>query len=85
MTIKNILDLRKHAAQTLELLERGKIDNAHAAVNAKLYESMVSSLKTELEYHKMLKQRPVIDFLDCAPLLEIETPKKTKVKMIGKK
>lgn len=84
MAIKNILDLRRHAAQTLEQLEKGKIDKAHAAVNAKLYESIVSSLKTELEYHKVLKQKPIIEFLDCAEVMEIE-PRKPKMKLIGKK
>lgn len=66
MTVKNINDLREHAAKTLELLDQGKIDTTRAAINAKLYESMVSSLKTELEYHRMLKQCPTIKFLDCA-------------------
>jgi hypothetical protein len=79
MAIKNIEELRKHAAMTLEKLEKGKIDNSQAAVNAKLYESIVSSLKTELEYHKMLKQMPEIEFLDCADVRVISQQKTLKI------
>ncbi len=64
MKIKNIKDLRNHAAETLELLDQGKITTVQAACNAKLYESMVSSIKAELEYNRMLSREPDIDFLE---------------------
>ena len=72
--IKNIDTLRDHAIETLENLERKKIDVVQAGVTAKLYESIMSSLKTELEYHKMLEQKPNIEFLNGAKV--IETTKK---------
>ncbi len=66
MKINNIEDLRNHAIKTLEKLETKKIDMAEAGVTAKLYESLMSSLKTEMEYHKMLGHLPKIKFLDGA-------------------
>lgn len=62
--IKNIQDLRMHAVKTLDDLGKKKIDVVQAGVTAKLYENIISSLKTELEYNKMLDQQPTIDFLD---------------------
>lgn len=64
--IKNIQDLRQHAVNTLTNLEKNKIDVVQAGVTAKLYENIISSLKTELDYHKMLDQKPIIDFLEGA-------------------
>jgi hypothetical protein len=66
MKINSIEDLRNHAIKTLEKLESKKIDMAEAGVTAKLYESLMSSLKTEMEYHKMLGQLPRIKFLEGA-------------------
>ncbi len=66
MRINSIEDLRNHAIKTLEKLESKKIDMAEAGVTAKLYESLMSSLKTEMEYHKMLGQLPRIKFLESA-------------------
>lgn len=76
----NIHDLRQHAIATLEKLGTKKIDIMEAGVTAKLYENIMSSLKTEMEYHKMLGHTPTIDFLEGAPI-EI----KEKVKRLGKK
>jgi len=78
MKIKNVKDLREHAAQTLELLDKGKIDTIQAACNAKLYESMVSSLKAELEYNRMLQRNPNIDFLENDSLPKMKELKKLK-------
>jgi len=66
MNIKNIEDLRNHAIKTLDKLESKKIDLAEAGVTAKLYESLMSSLKTEIEYHKLLGHLPKIKFLESA-------------------
>lgn len=84
MKINNIEDLRQHAINTLEKLETKKIDMAEAGVTAKLYESLMSSLKTEMEYHKMLGHLPTIRFLEGA-LYEMKETKKIEVdaKLIG--
>lgn len=62
--LSNINDLRAHALETLKKLEKGKIDVEEAGVTGKLYESVMSSLKLELEYHKMLGQQAKIHFLE---------------------
>ncbi len=85
MAVKNINDLRKHAAETLELLDNGDIDVTQAACNAKLYESMISSLKAELDYHRMLKQTAIIDFLDCAKVIEPNMKVIEQKKLVDKK
>lgn len=73
--IKNLDDLRRHAIETLTRLEKREIDVSQAGVTAKLYESIMSSLKTELEYHKMLDQRPCIPFIEGAEIKEISQTK----------
>lgn len=84
--MKNIEELRGHAIDTLKKLESKKIDMAEAGVTAKLYESVISSLKTEMEYHKMLGQSPRIKFLEGA-VIDIASQKKidTQAKLLTKK
>lgn len=62
--IQNISDLRRHAITTLEKLEKNKIDCAEAGVTAKLYESVISSVKVELEYSRMLGESPSVKFIE---------------------
>lgn len=66
MTIRNISELREHAIATLGKLQAKKIDVVEAGVTGKLYENIISALKTEMEYHKMLGQEPRINFLEGA-------------------
>lgn len=82
--MNNIEELRAHAISTLKKLESKQIDMAEAGVTAKLYESLMSSLKTEMEYHKMLGHLPRIKFLEGAAY-EIKEAKKIDVekKLIG--
>ncbi|MCW1908607.1 MAG: hypothetical protein KIH63_004670 [Candidatus Saccharibacteria bacterium] len=84
MKINSIEDLRNHAIKTLEKLESKKIDMAEAGVTAKLYESLMSSLKTEMEYHKMLGHLPRIKFLEGATY-ELKEEKKEKLENQKKK
>lgn len=66
MEINNIDALRKHAIDTLSKLSQGKITTEEAGVTGKLCENVVSTLKIQLEYAKILSQEPTIDFLeDC--------------------
>ncbi len=72
--------MREHALGTLNKLAAHKIELMEAGVTAKLYESIISSLKTEIEYHKMLGNEPTIKFLEGAI---IEKP--VNKKMLEKK
>ncbi len=84
--MNNIEDLREHAISTLKKLETKAIDMAEAGVTAKLYESLLSSLKTEMEYHKMLGHLPRIKFLEAAAY-DLKNEKKIEIdrKLLGEK
>lgn len=83
--IKNINDLRAHAILTLKKLEKGKIDMSEAGVTAKLYESVISSLKIELEYNKMLGSDPFIPFLEDESNTKKLMSKQDNKKLLGSK
>ncbi len=81
MKIKNITLLRDHALETLEKLASGKIDVDEAGVTGKLCESVMSTIKSQLEYAKMLNREPNIPFLgdlSKQPRLIEMTPEKEK-------
>ena len=63
MSIKNIEDLRQHAIEALEKLSEGKIDVEEAGVTGKLCESVMSTLKLQVDVAKMLGREPNIPFL----------------------
>lgn len=77
--IKNIEDLREHAIETLRRLETQVIDVAEAGVTAKLYENIMSSVKTELEYNKMIDRAPVIPFMESHSTKMIDVTPSTKL------
>lgn len=64
MKITNIDSLRNHAIDTLEKLTRKEISVEEAGVTGKLCENVVSTIKVQLEYAKMLQQDPEINFLE---------------------
>lgn len=68
MQIRDIDALRKHAIETLEKLSKGTISTEEAGVTGKLCENVVSTLKVQLEYAKMLSQEPDIAFLESSTL-----------------
>jgi len=81
MSIKNIDELRKHAIDTLTKLSTGEISTEQADVTGKLCENVVSTLKIQLEYSKMLGQEPTVTFLEDCTLPNgrlIENIKETK-------
>lgn len=81
MKPKNIDELREHALDTLEKLSKGKISVEEAGVTGKLCENIVSTIKVQLEYAKMLDQKPIIDFVEKSTLPKgrfIEQVKETK-------
>jgi len=61
--IKNIEELRNHALDTLEKLANGSIDTAEAGVTGKLCEGVIATVKSQLEYARMLDQQPEIPFM----------------------
>lgn len=68
--ITNIEELREHALSVLEDMEDGRVDIRGAAVATKLYDNVISSLKTELEYCKLKKIEPNIPFLEIKNTIE---------------
>jgi len=69
--MKTISDLRQNALKTIQDFQSGKIEIDEAAATAKLYESVISSCKIEMEYHKFLKRMANIEFLEGAPLINV--------------
>jgi hypothetical protein len=63
MKLKNINDLRNHALECLEKLANGDIDTQEAGVTGKLCEGVISTIKAELEYARMLGKEPKIPFM----------------------
>lgn len=60
--IKTMVQLRETVIKALEDLEEGKIDITQAAAIAKLSETIVSGLKSEMQYAILTNQKPVIAF-----------------------
>jgi hypothetical protein len=63
MKIKNINSLREDAILTLEKLEKKEIDITEAGIRAKLYETIISSAKSQMMYAGMLNKQPKIEFM----------------------
>lgn len=84
--IKNIDDLRQDALDTLEKLSNGEIDVDQAGVTAKLYESVMSTVKTQLQVAVMLRREPNIPFLgDCDKGNMLVHESKSHFKILEKK
>jgi hypothetical protein len=62
--ISSIEDLRDHALLTIQKLANQEIDTAEAGVTGKLCESVISTVKAELEYARMTDQEPRIPFMN---------------------
>lgn len=62
--IDSIELLRDHALETLAKLSRGEIDVPQAGVTGKLCENVISTIKAQMEYARMLDQEPEIPFMD---------------------
>ncbi len=60
--ITNMKDLRETVLKSIEDLEDGKIDIAQAGAIAKLSETVVSGLKSEMQYSILTNQQPKIVF-----------------------
>lgn len=60
--ILTMKQLREKVLQALDDLEDGKIDIAEASVIAKLSETVISGLKSEMQYSILTSQVPSIPF-----------------------
>lgn len=68
LKITDIDSLRQHAIDTLLKLEKKQISVEEAGVTGKLCENVVSTIKVQLEYSKMIQQDPNIKFLENCTL-----------------
>ena len=62
--ISTIEQQRDHALMTIEKLAAGTIDTAEAGVTGKLCESVISTVKAQLEYARMIQDEPEIPFME---------------------
>lgn len=74
MSIKTIDELREFLAIEMERLKNGDTTPANANASANLSGKILSSVKMELEYNRMIGATPIISFLDS----------ESKQKKIGK-
>lgn len=63
MSINNVEELRSFLASELERVSAGTVTPASANASANLAGKMLSSVKMELEYNKMVGVTPQIGFL----------------------
>lgn len=56
-------NLREHAANALNMLRDGDIDVATAIATSKLCDTVISTVKSEMEYSAMTEEKPDIPFL----------------------
>lgn len=61
--INDMVGLRNHAIETLEKLAEGEIDTAEAGVTGKLFEGIISTVKAEIDYARILGKVPNIKFM----------------------
>lgn len=61
--IDSIEALRDHALRTIEKLSAHEIDTAEAGVTGKLCESVISTIKAQMEYFRMTQQEGEIPFM----------------------
>ncbi len=79
--ITNIKELRNKVLKAFEDLENGKIDVAQASCLAKLSETVISGLKSEMQYAILTNQEPSIPFYgeQTGKLLEYNSMKKLPI------
>lgn len=66
MGIKNIEELRNAGLEILDQLKSKKISPAEAGITAKIFETIMTSVRLQMEYSHQLKEVPQIPFLqDC--------------------
>jgi hypothetical protein len=61
-TIKDMKMLREKVLQVLDDLEDGKVDISYASTVSKLSETIISGLKSEMQYAILTNSEPSIPF-----------------------
>lgn len=74
-SIKNISQLREQALNAIELLSKGEIDVNQASTIGNLCEDVVMTIKSELEYARMIGQEPNIEFMKYNKVDKIQIEK----------
>lgn len=74
--IKSMNELRQKLLDTLEKLEAGEVDIQHAACVAKIGETIVSGLRSEMQYSLLIGQQPAIEFYGEQSGIEFNPDKK---------
>ena len=63
--MEDIKDLRKSLLDVFARLKSGKISPKEAAGMNSTSGKIMTTVKVQLEYHKLRKDKPQIDFLKC--------------------
>jgi len=63
--MKTMKDLRDNIIQTMENLKDGSVDIKIAAELNNSAGKIINTVRTQLEYSKLRKEKPQIDFLKC--------------------
>lgn len=76
--INNMKQLRDRVLQAIDDLEEGKIPLAEASTIAKLSETVISGLKSEMQYAILTNSEPHIPFYgeSSGKQLDVKAPKK---------
>jgi hypothetical protein len=75
--INNMDDLRESALETLQKLQDGEIELNQAVAVAKLCDSVIGTVKQEIEYQKHLNIAKEIPFLATPDIKTIESDQLT--------
>lgn len=75
--INNMEDLRESALETLQKLQDGAIELNEAVAVAKLCDSVIGTVKQEIEYQKHLNLQKEIPFLNTTDMRTIESEQST--------
>lgn len=76
--IKNMKMLRDKVLETLDELESGKIDISEASTIAKLSETIISGLRSEMQYSMLINSQPKIEFFGEPSGIKMIDPKNIK-------
>lgn len=63
--MKTMTDARKKTCEILEGLEGGSVDVKTAAEMFNGIGKVINTVRTQLEYSKLRKEKPQIDFMKC--------------------
>ncbi|VVE82662.1 hypothetical protein [Pandoraea sputorum] len=64
--MKNIRDVRAELSKVFDDLKAGRLKPAEASELNNAAGKIINSLKVEIEYYALRKEKPKIDFLDGA-------------------